>query len=60
MVQLEDIFSIFIVQVFCNNINNNSHDIIGWDPNKGKNNVDRVTLVTVDASEVFTGVGSMS
>ena len=47
------------MQGFCNNIYNNDHKIIGWDPNKGKKNVESGTLVTADVSEVDTGVGSM-
>ena len=45
------------MQGFCNNIYYNAHDIIGWDPNKGKKNVERGKAVTADASDVGTGGG---
>ena len=60
MVQLEEPFSIFAIKGFCNEIDDNDHEIIGLGPNKGKNNVDRGTAVTVDGSDVGTGVGSLS
>ena len=45
------------MQGFCNKIYDNAHDIIGWDPNKSKNNLERGTAVTADVSDVFTGGG---
>ena len=42
------------MQGFCNNIYDNAHGIIGWDPNKVNNNIERVMLVTTDASDVGT------
>ena len=40
MIQLEEPFSIFPTHGFCNMIYDSSHEIIGWDPNKVKKNVD--------------------
>ena len=53
-VQLEELLSIFPVQVFCNNIYDNDHEIIGWYPKEGNNSLERGTEVTVDASGVGT------
>ena len=47
------------MQGFYNNIYNNYHEIIGWDPRKGKKTVDIVTSVMADVSEISTGKGSM-
>ena len=47
------------IQGFCNNIYNNDYKIIGWDPTKRKNNVERGIVVTADASEIRTGGGIM-
>ena len=54
---MEEPFSIFTMKCFCNKIYENAHNIIGWDPNKGKNNVDRLALVMTDASDVGTEDG---
>ena len=59
VVQLEEFFSIFPMQGFCNKIYDNSHEIIGWDPNKGNNNFDGVTAVMSDESDVDTVGGRM-
>ena len=59
MVHLEEPFSIFPMQGLCNNIYNNSHEVIGWDTNEGKKNVDTGTAVTVDESDVDNGGGRM-
>ena len=59
-VQLEEIFSIFPMQGFYNKTYENSHETIGWYPNEDKNNVERGTSVTVDASDIGTGGWSMS
>ena len=56
-VQLEEPFSILPMQGFCNKIYDNAHEIISWDPNKGKKNI---KMGTADASDVETGGGSMS
>ena len=56
-VQLEEPFSILPMQGFCNKIYDNAHEIISWDPNKGKKNI---KMGTADASDVGTGGGSMS
>ena len=48
------------MQGIYNNIYDNVHNIIGWDPNEGKKNVERGTEVTADASDIGTGGGSMS
>ena len=58
-VQLEEPFSIFPMQGFCYKIYDNSHEIIGWGTNEGKNNIERGAAVKADASEIGTGVGSM-
>ena len=42
-----------------NKIYDNDHKIIGWDTNEGKKNVERITVVTVDESDVINGEGSM-
>ena len=60
MVQFEEPFSVLNTQGFFNNIYNNAQDIIGWNTNKGKNNVERGMAVTVDASDVGTVRGNMS
>ena len=54
-VQLEEPFSIFSMQGFCNNIYDNAHDIIVWDPRMETKYVERETTVMVDVSEVVTG-----
>ena len=48
------------MQGFCNNIYNNDNEIIGWDTKEGKKNVERVTTVKEDASDVGTGGGIMT
>ena len=48
------------MQSFCSKIYVDVCEIIGWDPNKGKKNVDSGTLVTEDASDVGTGGWSIS
>ena len=53
-VQLEEPFSIFPMQGFCNNIQNCSHKIIFWDTNEGKKNVDRGAVVMADSIYVGT------
>ena len=53
-VQLEEPFSIFPMQGFYNNIYENSHKLIFWDTNYVKKNVERVTVVMLDASDVST------
>ena len=60
MVQLEEPLYIFYIQGFCNNIYNNAHKIIGWDPKKWNNNAERGTVVMANASDVGTGGGRMS
>ena len=45
---------------FCNNIYNNVHDIIGWDPNEGNNNVERRTALAADARDVGDRGSGMS
>ena len=40
---------------FYNKIYDYYHDIIGWDTNKDKKNVERVTAVMANASDVGTG-----
>ena len=52
--------SIFPIQYFCNKLYENARNIIGWDPNKVKNNLERLTAVMVDASDVGNGGGIMS
>ena len=47
------------MQGFCNNIYDNAPNIIGWDPNESKKNVDRNTVVTAGVGGVGTGGGSM-
>ena len=59
VVQLEEPFFIFPMQGSWNKIYVNSHEIIGWGTNEGKNNIERGTAVKADASEIGTGVGSM-
>ena len=44
------------MQCFCNNIYDNAHNIISWDTNKEKNNVESEPAVTVDYSDVGTGL----
>ena len=48
------------MQGFCNKIYNSAHEIIGWDSNEGKKNVERVTEETADVSDIGTGGGIMS
>ena len=48
------------MQIFCNNIYSNAHEIIGWHPNKGKKNIERRTAVTASMIDDGTGVGIMS
>ena len=48
------------MQVFCNKIYDNAHEIIGWNPNYYKKNSDMGMEVTVDASDVGTKGGRMS
>ena len=55
MAQLEQSFYILTMQGIYNNIYDNVHNIIGWDPNEGKKNVERGTEVTVDANDIDTG-----
>ena len=45
----------FPMQGSCDKIYVNAHEIIGWDPGKGKNNIERVTAMAVDVSDVGTG-----
>ena len=59
-VHLEETLYIFPMQGFCNNIYDNVYETIGWYCNDGKKNVERGILVMVDASDVGTGVESMS
>ena len=59
MVQLEELFSIFPNEGFCNKIYNNSHEIIGWDHNKGKKNIERGMTMMADASDIGNGGGGM-
>ena len=59
-VQLEEPFSIFPMQGFNNNIYDNYYKIIGWVTNEEKNNVERVTEVTADVSDLGTGGGRIS
>ena len=47
------------MQGFCNNIYDNAHKTIGWDPNEEKKNIERGTEVTADESDVGTGGGRM-
>ena len=54
---MEEPVSIFYMLGFYNKIYDNSHYIIGWDPKKGKENVDRGTSVMADTSDVGTGGG---
>ena len=42
------------MQSFWNKIYDNAHDIIGWDPNKGKKNVDMGMSVKEDEISVGT------
>ena len=56
---MEEPFSIFTMQGFCNNIYGNYREIIGWGPNNLKNNVDRVTALTADASDIGTEGGGI-
>ena len=44
---------------FLNNIYNNSHKIIGWDPNKSNKYVERLRVVTAGVSGVGTGGGRL-
>ena len=60
LVQLEEPLSIFPMQGFCNNIYANSQKIIGWDTNKGDNNVQKAMAVMTDLSDVGTGLGIIS
>ena len=60
MVQLEEPLSILPMQGFWNKIYYNVHDIIGWDPNEVKNNVERIIVVEADASDISTGRGIIS
>ena len=48
------------MQGLCNNIYDNAHEIIGWYPNEGNNNVDTGTDVTADVSDVGTRENIMS
>ena len=57
---MEEPLYIFTMKGFCNNIYNNSHKIIGWDPNEVKKKLERVTAVMVDVSGVGTGGGRIS
>ena len=57
---MEEPFYIFPIQGFCNNIYENTHKIIDWEPNGVKKNVDRVKAAAADASEVRTGGGKIS
>ena len=54
---MEETFSTFPMQGVCNNIYGNAHEIIGWDTNKGNNNVIRLMGVMEDRSDVDNGGG---
>ena len=56
---MEEPFSIFPMHGFFHKIYDNSHEIIGWYPNKGKKNVKRGTAVKVDEIDIGTVGGSM-
>ena len=57
--QMEEYFSIFIMQGFCNKIYKNANKIIGWDPKEVNQIVIRERYVMADASDVGTEGGSM-
>ena len=48
------------MQVFWNNIYENAHKIISWNPNKGTKNVEKGMEVTADASDIGTEGGILS
>ena len=57
---MEEYLSIFPMQGFFNNIYDYAHEIIGWDPNKYNNNVERRTVVMLGVSDVGTVGGRIS
>ena len=57
---MEEYLSIFPMQGFFNNIYDYAHEIIGWDPNKYNNNVERRTVVMAGVSDVGTVGGRIS
>ena len=56
---MEETFSIFPIQGFCNHIYGNAHKIIDWGPNYEKKNVERGTDLASDMSDIGTEGGSI-
>ena len=57
---MEETLSILTIQGFCNKIYDNAHNISGWDPNKGKKNVERGTAMMENSIDFGTGGGIVS